>query len=101
MYFQRSLFTLVACFIVSATSALTEPVLVKSGFSEGQGWAFKKNSSCWVATAGHVVNPQAGAIAIGPSGAQGEAVTFKHDDTLDLSFFEAVSYTHLTLPTKA
>jgi len=77
----RLVFILVCTLIVQTVDA--EPVLIRTGISEGQGWVFSDGGKCWVATAGHVLGNSQNAIIIGPDGKQGQSTKIyrhpKHD----------------------
>lgn len=82
------------CFIVAVflcgAVANAEVVLIQSGQSQGQGWVFTQDKSCWVATAGHVVSADAGVLIVGRDGQQAEGVDVRQHPDLDLAFVRIV-----------
>lgn len=76
--------------VLTSQSALAEPVLIRSGVSEGQGWVFKDKGKCWVATAGHVIGKNSTALIVGPNGKQGQSSTIEKHPTADLAIMSIV-----------
>lgn len=62
----------VAALLLCVSGANAEVVFIRAGQSEGQGWLFRHETSCWVATAGHVVSGASSAIVVGDAGQQGQ-----------------------------
>jgi len=79
----RVIFFLLCLFIFQKSFA--EPVLIRAGVSEGQGWVFQDNGKCWVATAGHVIGDSKNAIIVGPDGKQGQSNAIHKHPTHDLA----------------
>lgn len=67
-------------------SSCAEPVMVRSGFDEGQGWIFARHDSCWLATAKHVVeNGRGQGEVLGPDRRRAVLVSVHDHATEDLS----------------
>ena len=82
-------------------AANAEAVLVQSGQTQGQGWVFSQEKTCWVATAGHVVSDNAGVLIAGREGQQAEGVEIRRHPDLDLAFVRIVGTLATHCPTSS
>lgn len=78
--------------------AVAEPVAIRSGLNQGQGWMFARDGRCWVATADHVINEAAGALVSGPAGRNAQSVQITSDENLDLALLEIQGELAATCP---
>lgn len=77
----------VASIIVAASvaaSASSETVLVRSGQSEGQGWAFRTGETCWVASPKHVISADSLMVS-GKDGLEAQGHSIRRHPDLDLA----------------
>lgn len=87
----------IALFLLTG-AAIAEPVAIRSGLNQGQGWMFARDGRCWVATADHVINEAAGALVSGPAGRNAQSVQITSDGNLDLALLEVQGELAATCP---
>lgn len=86
------LVSMLAATLFFCEPAISEPVFVRSGVSEGQGWAFQDAAGCWLATPKHVLKEGSGILMSGPDGLQGLGghVSYHPDPEIDLAIVEII-----------
>lgn len=83
---MRRILTLVAGLLLlfAAKAALASPVLVVSGEILGQGWMFKRNDVCLIASAKHVLK-NGSALVVSEVGDVGQIVDVRFHPELDIA----------------